>query len=1206
MDQDSVHMVAASKVPTLKPGKYELWRIRMEQYIQMVDYSLREVIKNGNAPPITKVVEGVKTTIASATTEEKAQRRVLQLPQKGTLCKKVQGSKEPGNKNKENSRRSVPVETPASSALVSCNRLRGYDWSDLAEEGLESIEASLLVYKKNKFVYEEDIKVLKREIHLREVAITELRRKLVLAQKQKDEIQLTVFFFENSSKNLSKLIDCQIVDKCKIGLGYNVVPPPYTGNLLPSKPNLSGLEEFVNASIVGEPTVKKPIVETSEAKAIADKPKVVRKNFGPSLIEDWISNSKDEAESKIEKKTVKPSFAKIKFVKSKEQVKSPRKTTVKQGNQSNGNAGTKACDDAGKARMEIVPGKDYILNDGKKVDEDTRQESECKDQEKEDNVNRTNNVNVAGTNEVNVVGPNTNNKLPFDPEMPALEDINTFNFLSDHEDDDEMANMNNLDTIIQVSPTPTIRIHKDHPIDQAILSLCFLKDFEVYQMDVKSTFLYGKIKKEVYVCQPPGFEDSDFPDKVYKVKKALYGLHQAPRAWYETLSTYLLDNEFHRGKIYKTLFIRRHKDDILLVQVYVDDIIFDSTKKELCNSFENMMHEKFQISSMGELTFFLGLQVKQKQDVIFISQDKYVAEILKKYEFSEVKNAITSIETQKPLLKDEDIEEVDVHMYRSMIGSLMYLTSSRPDIMFVVCATIKAKTINREVQLQALMDGKKVIITESTVRRDLQLEDAEGVDCLPNAAIFEQLTLMGYEIFLEKLTFFKAFFSPKWKFLIHTILQCISAKTTAWNEFSSTMASTIICLATNQKFNFSKYDEAVNEEIDDSLKRAATTATSLDAEQDRDNIFKTQSKATPNEPGSQGTSLGGGPKYQKTMRDTVAQTRSERVSKIYNEPLLAGVNTPQSGEDSLKLNELIELCTKLQQRVLDLETIKTTQALEIETLKRRVKKLKRRKRSRTHGLKRLYKVGLSERVESSEDEGLGEEDASKQWRIADIDVNEDIYLVNVHNDEDMFGVNDLNGDEVIVESVDIIEQAKEVVADITLAKALMEIKIAKPKADKVIIQEPKPGTTTTTPTTITVVSSRPKAKGLVIHEQEKAPTPAVSSQQPSQVKDKGKGKMVEPKHVKKLSKKDQLMLDEELAYKIQANEEEKERISREKAQQIEKVFTRALDPNVTGKHLHQVFRKYCQSVHAKIHVGNQCGFVQLAERSCHEEALRIP
>ncbi|GJZ03214.1 putative ribonuclease H-like domain-containing protein [Tanacetum coccineum] len=190
------------------------------------------------------------------------------------------------------------------------------------------------------------------------------------------------------------------------------------------------------------------------------------------------------------------------------------------------------------------------------------------------------------------------------------------------------------------------------------LAYASFKDFMMYQMDVKSAFLYGKIEEEVCVCQLPGFEVPNFPDRVYKVEKALYRLHQSPRAWYETLSTYLLDNGFQRGKIDKTLFIRRHKGDILMVQVYVDDIIFGSTKNELCNAFEKLMHEKFQMSSMGELTFFSGLQMMQKEDGIFISQDKY----------------------------DENGEEVDVHMYRSMIGSLMYLTSSRPDIMFAVCA----------------------------------------------------------------------------------------------------------------------------------------------------------------------------------------------------------------------------------------------------------------------------------------------------------------------------------------------------------------------------------------------------------------------------------------------------------------------------------------------------------------------------------------
>ncbi|GKE44752.1 putative ribonuclease H-like domain-containing protein, partial [Tanacetum coccineum] len=158
---------------------------------------------------------------------------------------------------------------------------------------------------------------------------------------------------------------------------------------------------------------------------------------------------------------------------------------------------------------------------------------------------------------------------------------------------------------------------------------------------IRVPFLYGTIEDKVYVCQPLGFEDPHFPDKVYKVEKALYGLHQAPRAWYETLSTYLLENGFRRGTIDKTLFIKKDKGDILYV--------------------------------------------KQKDDGIFISHDKYVVDILNKFDFSSVKTASTPIEPNKALIKDAEAEDVDVHLYRSMIGSLMYLTASRPDIMFAVC-----------------------------------------------------------------------------------------------------------------------------------------------------------------------------------------------------------------------------------------------------------------------------------------------------------------------------------------------------------------------------------------------------------------------------------------------------------------------------------------------------------------------------------------
>ncbi|GJX03100.1 putative ribonuclease H-like domain-containing protein [Tanacetum coccineum] len=209
------------------------------------------------------------------------------------------------------------------------------------------------------------------------------------------------------------------------------------------------------------------------------------------------------------------------------------------------------------------------------------------------------------------------------------------------------------------------------------LAYASFKDFVVYQMDVKSAFLYGKIEEEVYVCQPSRFEDLEFPSRVSKVEKALYGLHQAPRAWYETLSTYLLDNGFQRGQIDKTL-------------------------NEMCTEFEKIMHKKFQMSSMGELTFFLGMQVTHKDDGIFISQDKYVNEILKKFGFSTVKTSSTPMETSKPLLKDAEAEDVDVDLYRSMIGSLMYLTASRPDIMFAVYACARLQVTPKVSHLHAV------------------------------------------------------------------------------------------------------------------------------------------------------------------------------------------------------------------------------------------------------------------------------------------------------------------------------------------------------------------------------------------------------------------------------------------------------------------------------------------------------------------------
>ncbi|GJW90331.1 putative ribonuclease H-like domain-containing protein [Tanacetum coccineum] len=336
------------------------------------------------------------------------------------------------------------------------------------------------------------------------------------------------------------------------------------------------------------------------------------------------------------------------------------------------------------------------------------------------------------------------------------------------------------------------------------LAFASFMGFIVYQMDVKSAFLYGTIDEEVYVSQPPGFVDPDHPTKVYKVVKALYGLHQAPRAWYATLSTFLEKHGYKRGTIDKTLFIKRDKKDIMLVQVYVDDIIFGSTNKSWCDEFEALMKSRFQMSSMGELTFFLGLQVKQNKGGIFISQDKYVAEILKKFDLVNVKAAITPMETKsnsktshlnavkrifkylkgKPNLglweSPFDLEAFSNSDYggsnldrKSTIGgcqflgqrliswqwfaeivdflrgsNLRYALTSNPTIYDSLVKqfwqTATANTIaDGTLEIKATIDTIGYTITEASIRDSLQLEDATGITMLPNDDLFEGMGQIG-------------------------------------------------------------------------------------------------------------------------------------------------------------------------------------------------------------------------------------------------------------------------------------------------------------------------------------------------------------------------------------------------------------------------------------------------------------------------------
>ncbi|KAI3770544.1 hypothetical protein L6452_01680 [Arctium lappa] len=217
--------------------------------------------------------------------------------------------------------------------------------------------------------------------------------------------------------------------------------------------------------------------------------------------------------------------------------------------------------------------------------------------------------------------------------------------------------------------------------------------FTVYQMDVKTAFFNGKLKEEVYVSQPEGFVDKDRPDYVYFLDKALYGLKQAPRAWYDELSAFLIKYGFTKGSIDTTLFIYRSNLDICLVQIYVDDIIFGATNKSLCNWFYDLMTSRFQMSMMGEINFFLGLQVKQLPDGIFISQSKYVFDILKKFKMDKSTSIGTPMAHGAKIGLNPDGKVVDHKTYRGMIGSLMYLTASHPDIMFstCLCARFQAK-----------------------------------------------------------------------------------------------------------------------------------------------------------------------------------------------------------------------------------------------------------------------------------------------------------------------------------------------------------------------------------------------------------------------------------------------------------------------------------------------------------------------------------
>ncbi|GJR73788.1 putative ribonuclease H-like domain-containing protein [Tanacetum coccineum] len=600
--------------------------------------------------------------------------------------------------------------------------------------------------------------------------------------------------------------------------------------------------------------------------------------------------------------------------------------------------------------------------------------------------------------------------LPIDPNMPNLEDAsdtlpNDGIFNRAYDDDKDVgavADFNNMDNTIAVSPIPTLRIHKDHlkgqilgdptsavqtkgkiqkasSAQQALVSyfykqnrtnhkdhqnclfVCFLSQEEPktisqalqdeswveamqeellpnkrdersivvknkarlvvqgfrQEEDVKSAFLYGTIEEEVYVHQPSGFVDPARPNKVYKVIKALYDLHQAPRAWYETLSSYLMENVFRRGTIDKTLFIKKKKSDIMLVQVYVDDIIFGSTKKSMCTEFEDSMHKRFQMSSMGELTFFLGLQVKQQPDEIFISQDKYVADIFKKFDFLSIRTATTPIESNKPLVKDEDGVDVDVHVYRSMIGSLMYLTASRPDIH--VCFKMTTLKYSDKHNMVAFLKkpNESVGFTEIV---DF-LKDATGISNLPDAEIYDGLATLGGYV----------------GDYVPLLPAMLAGAAEDQGEGSAIPAEP-------QHINHNLTDPRVGL-VSHNTEGATTTTSGLDAGLDSGNIH-------------------------------------ESPLRSYEAPLHEG-HTSGSAEDSLQLKELMVLVPKLVTRIANLEKelhqTKTTYGKAVLTLVERVKSLE-------VALKRKTKKVVVSDLEDEETENQGR-------KIQDIDDDPLVSLV---------------------------------------------------------------------------------------------------------------------------------------------------------------------------------------------------------------------
>ncbi|GJW61394.1 putative ribonuclease H-like domain-containing protein [Tanacetum coccineum] len=1031
------------------------------------------------------------------------------------------------------------------------------------------INMTLMAWSDSEVIFCDQLAVLKRDISYKDSEISMLKSELEKLKQEKESNQLKIKNFDNASKSLDKLIRSQITDKTRKGVGfvsYNVVLPPPTGLFLPLKFDLSnsGLKEFQQPEFEGYgPKTSKNVSE--------DNFNEVRKSPDAPLVKELVSDDK------LEKKTVFPTVAKIEFVRPKQQEKPvkyakmyrsfdhvqancnyhQRERVIFGNNFTRVNYNYFAKKSHSNAHRNKVP-RAVLMKSGLRSLNTARHVTTAHPKTTVYSARPNQNVNTA-KGKFYTARPKAFNTAK--PNSAVVNAVRENYCVSQTCDKKNSVVIRNKARLVAQGYTKEERIDYD-------------------EMDVKSAFLYGKIKEEVYVCQPLGFEDLEFPNRVYKVEKALYGLHQAPRAWYETLSTYLLDNGFQRAstpmETSKPLMNDENAEDVdvHLYRSMIGSLMIFSYLK--CKPKLVLWYPKdspFDLEAYFD-SDYVGASLDRKSTTGAANDEIQVSVVGLTFYWHKLTTAVNAVRYTLTTASPEESDGFKGIVDFLNVSSIRYALTVNPTI-HTSCvkqfwAIAKAKTINEEVQIQALVDGKKVIVTETSVKRALQLKDAEGTECLPNATIFAKLERMGYENLTQKLTFYIAFFSPQWKFLVHTILQCLSAKTTAWNEFSSTMASAITCLTINQKFNFSKYifDNMVKN-LEGGVKFLMYPRF-VQVFLDKKVKGMTKHKeiyVTPSHTKKVFANMKREGKGFSRRVTPLFETMMVQASKELEVPQPSGSTKPitdeainkehvpihsndllLSGEDRLKLNELMELYTNLSQRVLDLENIKTSQALEITKLKERVKKLERRNTSKTPGLKRLRKVSRFAQVVSSEDESLGaQEDASKQGRkIADLDADAEVTLVDETqgriDDNLMFNTGVFDEQEVEVEKVvstaevTTASTTTTTVDELTLAQTLIEIKVAKPKA------------VTTAATITTTAVTRLKARGVVVQEPSEFSTTTSSSQtlQLPQAKDKGKAKMIEPE--KPLKIKDQILVDEEIAQRLQeelqAELEEEERLAR--------------------------------------------------------------